>query len=35
MSGASDSAKKFAVETKGAAGSTEVFVAKQKAAQTE
>ena len=35
MSGASDSAKKFAVETKGAAGSTEVFVAKQKAVQSE
>ena len=35
MIGASAAAKEHAIETKGAAGSTDVFVAKQKAAQTE
>lgn len=35
MTGASVAAKEHAIATKGAAGSTEVFVAKQKAAQTE
>ena len=35
MNTASVSAKEHAIATKGAAGSTEVFVAKQKAAQTE
>ena len=35
MTGASAAAKEHAIATKGAAGSTDVFVAKQKAAQTE
>ena len=35
MTGASAAAKEHAIATKGAAGSTEVFVAKQKAAQAE
>lgn len=35
MNGASVQAKEYAIQTKGAAGSTDVFVAKQKQAQTQ